>query len=70
MIHYYSRSKDDLGHLYKFDDETKAFYYMDHCWTGEGVWCGRSYPPAFGIVEISYEEALSRCKGNIKGEYE
>ena len=33
---YYSRSSNDVHNLYKYNEETKEFYWMDHCWTGEG----------------------------------
>ena len=67
MIKYYSRAIDDNTHLYKYDDETGTFYYMDHCWTGEGQWYRRegSFPPEFSVVEISLNRALEICKGNI-----
>lgn len=68
-IKYYSRSKDDDSHLYKHDTETGKFYYMDHCWTGEGIWYERDggFPPEFEIVEISEDRACSISKDNLKG---
>lgn len=64
MVKYFSRSLDDEMHLYKLDENDK-FYYMDHCWTGEGIWYERDYPPAFDIVEISAERATIISKGNL-----
>ena len=68
-IRYYSRSTDDESHLYKHDAETGKFYYMDHCWTGEGIWYEREggFPPEFEIVEISEDRARSISKDNLKG---
>lgn len=68
-IRYYSRSKDDELHLYKYDAETGKFFYMDHCWTGEGIWYEREggYPPEFEIVEISEDRARTISKDNLGG---
>ena len=67
MIKYYSRDLEDIGHLYKYDDEAKKFYYMDHCWTGQGIWYEREgpFPPEFEIVEISEERAFEISKGKL-----
>ena len=64
MVKYYSRSLDDPHHLYKYDDETDCFYWMDHCWTGNGEWVYRD-TPVTGIVEISEERAMEISKGTI-----
>ena len=66
-IKYYSRSLDDNSHLYKLDTETGKFYYMDHCWTGRGVWYERDggFPPEFEIIEISKERARTISKDNL-----
>ncbi len=64
MVHYYSRSKTDIHHLYRYDDETDKFYWMDHCWTGEGVWVLRDCPVP-DIVEISEERAMQISKGTL-----
>ena len=64
MKKYYSRDYDDTNHLYQYDDETKKFYWMDHCWTGHGVWVLRDEPVP-GIVEISEERAMLISKGTI-----
>lgn len=53
---YYSRSSNDVHHLYKYNEETKEFYWMDHCWTGEGEWVRGDYPK-FLIVEICEDRA-------------
>ena len=68
-IKYYSRPKDDESHLYKHDTGNGKFYYMDHCWTGEGIWYERDggFPPEFEIVEISEDCARSISKDNLKG---
>ena len=65
MYRYFSRDKDDDMHLYKLNIETGIFYYMDHCWTGEGIWYEREYPPAFDIVEITEARAREISKGNL-----
>ena len=67
MIKYYSRSYDDESHLYKYDTESGIFYYMDHCWTGEGIWYERPgpFPPEFGIVEITENRAQEISRGNL-----
>lgn len=69
IIKYYSRSKDDNSHLYKYDTESGKFYYMDHCWTGKGIWYERDggFPPEFEIVEISKERARTISKDNLDG---
>lgn len=64
MKKYYSRSLTDLHHLYEYDDETNKFYWMDHCWTGEGKWVLRSEPIP-GIEEISEERAMIVSKGTL-----
>lgn len=66
-ITYYSRSKDDMMHLYKYDSDTNKFYYMDHCWTGMGKWYERDgpFPPEFDIVEISKERATEISKDTL-----
>ena len=64
MKKYYSRSLTDNSHLYEYDDETKTFYWMDHCWTGEGTWVLRD-TPAPRIVEISRERAIAISKGTL-----
>ena len=64
MIKYYSRGIDDRHHLYKYDDETNRFYWMDHCWTGEGEWILRDTPVP-DIVEISEERAMFILKGTL-----
>ena len=64
MIKYYSRSLTDLHHLYKYDDETKKFYWMDHCWTGKGEWVLRDTPIP-GIVEIPEVHAMKISKGTL-----
>ena len=68
-IRYFSRYKDDESHLYKYDTETGKFFYMDHCWTGEGIWYEREggYPPEFEIVEISEDRARTISKDNLGG---
>lgn len=65
MIKYFSRSSDDSSHLYKLDESTGSFFYMDHCWTGKGIWYEREYPPAFEIIEISEVRANEIAKGNL-----
>ena len=67
MVKYYSRSNNDNSHLYKLDESNGSFFYMDHCWTGKGIWCEREYPPAFEIVEITEERATEISKGNLQG---
>ena len=62
---YYSRSLDDIHHLYKYNDTENEFYIMDHCWTGEGEWVLRKEFPSFHIVEISEERAQEISKGTI-----
>lgn len=62
---YYSRSLNDPHHLYKYNDKTKEFYWMDHCWTGEGEWVKRDEYPAFEIVEITEERAMEISKGTL-----
>lgn len=64
---YYSRDKDDVGHLYRLDHSNGLFYYMDHCWTGEGIWYEIDYPPVFEIVEITEERAREISKNNLSG---
>lgn len=64
MIKYYSRSLDDVHHLYKADEETGDFYWMDHCWTGKGVWVYRDEPVP-GIVEITEERAMEISIGTL-----
>lgn len=64
MIKYYSRSLSDDHHLYKYDEETQKFYWMDHCWTRQGEWVLRDTPIA-GIVEISEERAMQISKGTL-----
>ena len=64
MIKYYSRSLTDVHHLYKFDDSTNKFYWMDHCWTGKGQWVLRSEPVP-GIIEITEERAMFLSKGTL-----
>ena len=64
MVHYYSRSETDTNHLYRYDDETEKFYWMDHCWTGCGEWVLRDCPVP-GIVEISEERAMQISKGTL-----
>ena len=64
MITYFSRSNTDDMHLYKYDDETKKFYWMDHCWTGKGQWVLRD-EPLLGIVEISEKRAMIVSKGTM-----
>ena len=59
MIKYYSRSLTDIAHLYKYDEESKEFYWMDHCWTGQGEWVLRDEPVP-GIVEIT-EDTVFFC---------
>ena len=68
-IKYFSRSEDDESHLYKYDKATGKFFYMDHCWTGEGIWYEREggYPPEFEIVEISEDRARIISKDNLRG---
>ena len=63
MKKYYSRSLTDVHHLYEYD-ETKKFYWMDHCWTGKGEWVLRNEPIP-GIVEISEERAMVVSKGTL-----
>lgn len=65
MKKYFSRSLTDLHHLYEYDEETKKFYWMDHCWTGSGEWILREEPLS-GIVEISEERAMVISKGTLK----
>ena len=62
---YYSRDLDDHHHLYKYNEQTKEFYWMDHCWTGKGEWVLRDEYPAFDIVEISEERAQKISKGTL-----
>ena len=64
MIKFYSRSLHDVHHLYKYDDQTSKFYWMDHCWTGKGVWVLRDTPVP-GIVEISEERAMQISMGTL-----
>jgi hypothetical protein len=64
MIKYYSRDHSDTRHLYKYDDKTKRFYWMDHAWTGEGEWVYRD-EPLKGIVEISEERAMLISVGTL-----
>ena len=64
MIKYYSRSLSDDQHLYKYDKITHKFYWMDHCWTGQGVWVLRDSPVP-GIVEISEERAMQISMGTL-----
>jgi len=64
MIRYYSRSTTDKGHLYKYDDETNLFYWMDHCWTGEGQWV-LGEKPTFDIVEITEDQAMRISLGTL-----
>ena len=64
---YFSRSEDDPAHLYKLDHENGKFYFMDHCWTGEGIWYEIDYPPVFEIVEITQERASEISKNNLEG---
>lgn len=61
-IKYYSRSFYDDRHLYKIVN--KKFYWMDHCWTGQGEWVLRD-TPLDGIVEISEERAMQISKGTL-----
>ncbi len=62
---YYSRDMDDTHHLYKYNEETGLFFWMDHCWTGKGEWVLREDYPLFDIVEISEERAQEISKGTI-----
>lgn len=64
MTKYYSRSLTDLAHLYKYEEETGKFYWMDHCWTGKGQWVLRSEPLP-GIVEISESHAMRLSLGTL-----
>ena len=64
MYKYYSRSPNDVHHLYRYDEETGKFYWMDHCWTGEGEWVLRD-EPIRGLVEISEEHAMKISKGTL-----
>ena len=68
-IKYYSRTLDDNSHLYKHDISSGKFYYMDHCWTGEGTWYEREcgFPPEFDIVEITVDRAREISKNNLDG---
>ena len=63
MYRFYTRFPSDPQHLYCYNTQTGAFFYMDHCWTGMGSWYGRDYPPSFSIVEISWAEALKTANG-------
>ena len=65
MIKYFSRSKSDNMHLYRYNDKTNEFYWMDHCWTGQGQWVQGQWPPKFVIVEISEKRAQEISKGII-----
>ena len=62
---FFSRSAGDTNHLYCYNTKTNEFFYMDHCWTGMGVWYRRDYPTPFNIVEISYRKALMIARGNL-----
>lgn len=64
MFKYYSRSLSDIHHLYKYDNETKKFYWMDHCWTGNGQWVLRDEPVP-GIVRISEKRAMKISLGTL-----
>jgi len=64
MTKYYSRSLTDNHHLYKYNEETGKFYWMDHCWTGEGEWVYRSEPIS-NIIEITEERAMVISKGTL-----
>lgn len=64
MIKYYSRSLTDMQHLYKYDDITGKFYWMDHCWTGKGEWVLRDTPVP-SIIEISEEHAMKISVGTL-----
>ena len=64
MYKYYSRSLSDIAHLYKYDEESKKFYWMDHCWTGQGEWVLRAEPVP-GIVEITEERAMIISRGTL-----
>lgn len=61
---YFSRSLDDTSHLYKYVRTTKEFYWMDHCWTGEGEWVLREEPYP-NIVEITEERAMKISLGTL-----
>ena len=63
-IIYYSRTRWDTMHLYKYNTETGQFFWMDHCWTGEGQWVLRSEPYP-NIVEISEERAMEISMGTL-----
>ncbi len=62
---YYTRFIGDTNHLYKYNEITKEFYWMDHCWTGKGEWVLRNEYPQFNIVEISEEQAQIISKGTL-----
>ena len=64
MIRYYSRSMTDKIHLYKYDDKTGRFYWMDHCWTGVGEWVHRESAIP-DIIEISEERAMEISMGTL-----
>lgn len=64
MLHFYSRSENDTNHLYRYDDETHQFYWMNHCWTGKGEWVLRDEPVP-GIVEISESRAMDISIGTL-----
>ena len=64
MIQYYSRSLTDTMHLYKYDDISGKFYWMDHCWTGCGEWVLR-HTPVPDIVKITEERAYDISKGAL-----
>ena len=65
MYRFYTRFLSDPQHLYCYNTQTGAFFYMDHCWTGMGSWYGRDYPPPFSIVEINWADALKTANGNL-----
>ena len=63
---YYTRRPDDALHLYKYNETTGEFYWMDHCWTGKGDWVLRSEPLPFDIlVEITEESAQKISRGTL-----
>lgn len=64
MPKYYSRSEFDDMHLYKVMEGSKKFYWMDHCWTGQGQWVLRD-SPVKDIVEISEERAMEISRGTL-----
>ena len=64
MVKYYSRSLSDVHHLYKYDEETGKFYWMDHCWTGRGEWVLRS-EPILDTIEITEERAMEISRGTL-----